>query len=175
MVRFFRYAGALEFMVDFKKARMWCRGAAPLPGVDMRKKPKAGEKRYNWEERLVISLTASEVALISQACKDAREGYLDWEASIFHDASKSAVAKTSMKKSLTISQSDGKTWINFNSGGTKIGFALSDQELYMMEVLFAQAAYDLALSQQSIDEAKIEAMREEELEKEVEGIFGGLE
>lgn len=162
MIRFFRYSGALEFTIDFKKAKMWCRAAAPLPGVNFKKKPQAGEKRYNWEDKIIIALDYSEVALISQACKDAREGFLDWEMSIFHDAAKSSVAKMKTKKSLALSQSDGKTWLNFNSGPIKIGFALSDQELYKIEIIFAQAAYDLALAQQELDQLKIQQMREED-------------
>lgn len=177
MLRYFRYGGAVEFVIDFERARMWCGAAMPLKGVDFKKQPKAGERRYDWEGKLSIALSYSEVLLLSQAAKDAREGYLDWEANIFHDAAKSQKASVKFKKSITISQSDGTTWLNVRGGPVKVGFSLSNQELYVMEQLFAQAGYDLALSQQALDERRIEEMREaeeEEVTEEEKKLFGGL-
>lgn len=138
----YRTSGAVRWTLDLNAGRVWAEFAPALNGKASGR-PKAGERRYEWERKVTIALSPEECFRIAAAARRVALGLgLPEPLQLFHDPTKGG--GEGKPKTLALReggpQSKAAAYVEGGQNGSKVTIALGHADLLALETLLALAA-----------------------------------
>jgi hypothetical protein len=127
----YRTKAACEIRPDAEKGVVWTSFAEGNGG-----KPVKGQRKYEWENKIILALSPEEVTDLSLAAKMLREGGKQ-SISFYHDPAKSERCEGEAKV-LSLSPGNGSKALAFLSvkqGERQIAIAMGTGDLWRLETL----------------------------------------
>lgn len=135
----YRSRGAAEVQPDFERKVVWL-SFAEANGTGGR--PQKGQRRYRWEDKIILALSMEEATDLALAARLAGWGRLSEPLRFYHDPAKSQRA-TGEPKTLTLrAGGEGSKAIAFleaRQGERRVTIALGKGDLFRLETLLPLA------------------------------------
>jgi hypothetical protein len=135
----YRSRGACELQPDMERKVVWISfSEADGPWGP----PQRGQRRYQWEDKITLALSAEEATDLALAARLAPQGQLSEPFSLYHDPAKSERA-SGAPKTLTLRSGDRESraaaFLEARQGHRRITIALDKGDLFRLETLLPQA------------------------------------
>lgn len=144
-MRIYRTTSMIELSMWAEKQRAFIRITPAAEGAT-KGQPKAGEKRFNYDETIAISFTVVDMLTTSYSLEGMSKGIEGLEVKKFADMSKVAASDNNDQKKLTIAPYKENISFNLSHGTKKANITLSPAETYTIAKWFEFQAQKLILT-----------------------------
>ena len=137
----YRTRAALEIQPDRERGAVFLSFAQGMEG-NGKTRPKKGERRYRWEEKIIFALSPEEATDLALAARLILDGKLEEGFELYHDPAVSERAEGEPKKVTLRPGGEGTkapAFLTIRQGETSIAIALGRGDLFRLEMLLPLA------------------------------------